>query len=163
MTFRWLKSWHMLSNLAFFPPIRGPFQTAADRYGRMHWHKRLFTLICLTTVTENDSLFTRDYSYYPWIWSKALRPDYYMRVFPQPAPADHPTCHNQCQLIFLSLPAVCAAGLQAIFRITADVNLQGFIGRDWKTGQAWRRGPSFGFQRALYNLQSDTSVIFLSL
>lgn len=31
---------------------------------------------------------------------------------------------GQCQLSFLSLPAVCAAGLQAIFRITADVNLR---------------------------------------
>lgn len=55
--------------------------------------------------------------------SKAFRPDYYMRVFPQPARADYPTCYNRCQLIFLSLPAVCAAGLQAIFRIIADVNL----------------------------------------
>lgn len=55
--------------------------------------------------------------------SKAFRPDYYMRVFPRPARADYPTCYNRCQLIFLSLPAVCAAGLQAIFRRIADVNL----------------------------------------
>lgn len=55
--------------------------------------------------------------------SKAFRPDYYMLVFPQPARTDYPTCFNRCQLIFLSLPAVFAAGLQAIFRIIADVNL----------------------------------------
>lgn len=84
--------------------------------------------------------------------SKAFRPDYYMRAPPpQPAQADYPKCYNRCQLIFLSLPAVWAAGLQAIFRIIADVNLWGFVERDWKTGQATRHCPSFGFQELLYN------------
>lgn len=157
----------MLPNLTFIgvrdPCILGPESISNSRgsYGRKHWRKQLFTLICLTTVTEN-SLFMRDYSSYPWNCSKAFRPDYYMRVFPQPAWADYPTCYNQCQLTFLSLPAVCAAGLQAIFRIIADVNLQGFIGRDWKTGQASRHGPSFGIQQPLYNRQPGLNVMFLS-
>lgn len=104
----------------------------------------------------------RDYGSHPWNCTKALKPDYCMRVFPQHARADYPTCYKQCQLIFLSLPAVCAAGLQAISSIIADVNLQGFIGRDWKTCQTSRHGLYFGFQQPLYNRQPELNVIFLS-
>lgn len=136
---------------------QGPVSYGGGPWGRKHWQKRLFTY--LFNDSHRKQLFVYEGLHHLSMEpkhlrpSRAFRPDYYMRVFPQPARADYPTCYNRCQLIFLPLPAVCAAGLQAIFRIIADVNLRGFIGRDWKTGQATRHGPSFGFQLPLYNRQ----------
>ena len=157
----------MLSNLVFTAAhdpsglhLGSRFQRADDDEARPRRAVNLY----LFNNSRRNPLFTRDSSGRPWNRSEAFRADYYVRVFLQPARADYPTCCERCRPVFLSLPVVLAAGWRAIFRRTADVHLQEFIGGGLKNRSGIEaRLPSFGFQQPLYNQRPGRRALLLLL